>query len=63
MNEKFLSKGIVRNYVMQSCNENVLKFYILHTEFIRVHVSVVVPSTKLKMLLFFTSSLSIMLDI
>ena len=56
MNEKFLIKGKICNYDLQSCNENVLKFYILHTQFIRIHVSVVVPSTKPNMLLILLSS-------
>ena len=46
MNEKFISKGIICSYDLHSCNGNLLKICISHTQVIRVHISVVVPSTK-----------------
>jgi hypothetical protein len=60
INEQFITKGILCSYDLHSCNADLLKIWILHTQGIRVHISEVVPSTKPKML---SSSLTIMLDI
>jgi len=42
MNEYFINKRIISSYDLHSCNGNLLKICILHTEEIRVHIFEVV---------------------